>query len=89
MQNKQPSPVHPGGIGAVDGIVAGKGVRVVGLKDRIAAEEAADHGIVDAGAEVDDAERGQQIAAVPLLVFVVGRAGRGAGLCLLTSPNGW
>jgi Bacterial type II and III secretion system protein len=67
---------HAGRVDLVDGIVAGKSVRAIGLDDGIAAEETADHGIVDARTEIDDAKCGEEISAVPLLVFEIGRARR-------------
>jgi hypothetical protein len=41
--------------------------------------EAADDGIVEAGAKIDEAEGCEEIAAIPLLGGVIGAAGRGAG----------
>src|SRR5262249_59895871 len=69
--------VHAGGVGLVDGIVARKGIRVLGLKDRVAAQEAADHGIIEARTEIDDVEWRQEIAVIPLLGGVLRGAWRG------------
>src|SRR5262249_12040841 len=71
--------LQPGRIGLVDGIVVGEAVRVSFRDNRIARQEAADDGVVDAGAKVNEAEGREEIAAVPLLGGIVGAAGRGAG----------
>src|SRR5690349_16258977 len=62
---------HAAGIRLINRIIPCEriGVEFIArIKDRIPAEEAADDGIVQSCAEVDDAERSQAIAAIPLLV---------------------
>ena len=70
--------IEAAGVTEVDRIVERKCVRVGRARgprddERIATQEAADDRVVDARTEVDDAEVGEEVAAVPLLGRVLRR----------------
>src|ERR1043165_1533546 len=67
--------LQPARVGGVYRIIVGERIGVGGGsgawdEERVAADEAADRWVVEARAELGDAERGERVAAVPLLVAV-------------------